>query len=325
VHVGSFIAKGGGGTINKVWDLGRNQINVMKRTRDNVSADRVRKGKAPTDVEAKNLRKINPKGEKGVQRAPYAVFRVVSKGVTQAGFLTHRYDGDLSSHLSSIDEAGNANDRQVSFTTPQLVSAGRQIFSGVTLLDQKNVSDPDIKCANLFVRMCEDNSYEFHIADFDQARFMDDSLFTSEEFQKDPVGGSSSDSISYEAHQWLSLTGKAIVDLQNILKLTPREKKENLSQLREQREMLQQKLGEAKDDNAKKKLEASLRKYDSVIRLLETPDEQLQQQLGSMKDNYRNIVRNIHVASAGHLLYQMLDGDVNPRIGKADFNQLKKK
>lgn len=224
----------------------------------------------PTDVEAAAINQINPGG--------------LCPGLQKPPYLIFRIQGESADNqkagfftfrydgdLSGILANKGNEQNHVDFTTMEIIKAAHQLFAGASALNDKEWADLDIKPANVFIKK-EDESYVMDISDFDGARKLTDEYFASKEFADNPVPHSSSDSIPQKNFKWLEATGKAIV-----------KKHARINELRQQRKLSQ---------TEKKELRA------------------LQDDVKLLQEEYRDLVKLTHAWSVGHILMQLLIGEV---------------
>lgn len=223
-HIGEFIAKGGVGTVYKVWDIFKNEIYILKETSVYNSIEFF-DNKTPTDKEAAFLLKYNTNSDKsGIQSPPHLVFHIAGKETKVSGFITKRYDEDLSKLLF---------EEKIRFTTEQIIRGFEQICRGASYLVKINVKNFDLKSGNIFVKRLSDDSYQFDISDYDNVVEMTDDYFRSEAFAKDPLGDVSPDSITTNEIEWVRMLGKAIIEkLREIDILKGKEIKDEIARLK---------------------------------------------------------------------------------------------
>ncbi|ADI37570.1 putative serine/threonine protein kinase [Waddlia chondrophila WSU 86-1044] len=305
VHIGVQIGRGGAGKIHKVWNLNNNRVLVLKKSFGQ-DLQKILERKTSLDIEASHLKKINPKGRcNGLQRAPYLVFRMSSRSSSFVGLLSARYDSDLSAALSPVDMEGNENKNKRELNLEQMIDGAHQIFSGIIHLNRSKILNADIKSSNIFIRQRSNGKLKFHISDFDQAVFLNDDLYRSEHFARDPVGGFSVDSLKINHQRWAEKTAKAIV-----LRL------EALQMSSKQRAKVRKKL---KKNKVKSKLEKE------KIEVYKAKTKVLEEELIELKRSFSEIAFDIHTVSGGHILFQMLSSELSYDIDDIDFAKLERK
>lgn len=301
IHLGPAIARGSVGKVHRVWDINKNKIRVIKKSYRE-DAENVLQQSTSIDFESKLLKKINPRGKAvGLQRAPFIVFRMNSKSESYVGLLTPRYDSDLGSALSNVDNSGKGNNEKVTFTPEQIVHGATQLFRGVRRLNELEIINADIKSSNILIKIIEGNKYLVHIGDFDQAVEITEDYFETEQFYSDPSGGSSIDSLSYHSQVWIERTAQAITEHQKALAMTSSDRKAEARRLRTEKAP------------------------PEIIKIYRSDSRSLSKRLGLLKGSFRQQTLDIHTRSAAHIVYQMLNSQLNRDIDDVDFDQLSEK
>ncbi len=312
-HIGRHIADGGAGKISQAWLMSRNKVVIHKESKSPDIKQAIKRS-TPTDVEAANLHRVNPRGKNPhLQPPPHLTYSITGLSNVETGLFTKMYDGDFSEKLG-IGQFGDNDYREATkMTADKIVDLGIGLFRGAVDIDKQNVLYLDLKPSNLFME-----GDKAVIADWDAARFMDKNYFDSKEFIENPAGDASIDSVHAEDFNRLQSTGKAILNRKEIQSMSKAEKKNRIAEYRgyikNNKTEISKKRKSGEDVSTERKTIENLKGH---IERIKDP-KKMNTSLFTLKKNYLKMAKNIPTKSIGHVIYQALTGKINLRMYEAD-------